>query len=121
MKNKTYDGALAALCIFLYLAVGSGIAALCLLNNATTLLGFPLKYVLAVICGVFFTVYVTILIVCLAKKHGKNMLGLSFTIVFAGTLILALAPLAFILWIFQKIIESIVEKRSKSTQSKNIT
>lgn len=120
MKNKQYDGALAALCIFLYLAIGLGIAALCLLNSSVALLGFALKYVLAVACGAFLLCYVVVLIVCIAKKHGKRMMGLSVAIVIGGTFIIALSPLAFVVWIFQLIIESAAERRSRSAKTENI-
>ena len=117
MKHKTYDGALAALCIFLFLTVGCGVAALCLMNNATSLLGFPLKYVLAVLCGAFLAVYLTVLFVCLGKKHGKHMFGLSVMVVLAATVLISLSPVALIVWILQLIIESIAEKRSRTLES----
>lgn len=111
MKNKQYDGMLAATCIFLFLAMGFGITALCLLNSPATLFSFPLKYVFAVVCGVFLLCYAVMLIVCAVQKRGKRRLGLSITIVVAGTLIIALSPVALIVWVIQTVVESIAEHR----------
>ncbi|MCM1289777.1 MAG: hypothetical protein NC132_05730 [Corallococcus sp.] len=119
MKNKRYDGALAALCIFLFCATGFAIASLCVMGGETTLFGILLEYVLAAACGVFLLCYVVTLIVCVATKRGKNRLGLSVTIVVVGTLLIALSPLAFIMWIFQTIVEKVSEKRSRRAEQSN--
>lgn len=114
MKNKQYDGVLAATCIFLFLATGFGIAALCLLNSPATLFGFPLKYAFAVVCGVFLLCYAVILIVSVVQKRGKHRLGLSITIVVVGTLLVALSPLALILWVIQTLVDKIAERRDRA-------
>jgi len=118
MKNKQYDGVLAATCIFLFLAIGFGIAALCLLSNPATLSGFPLKYVFAVACGVFLLCYVVILIVSVVQKRGKHRLGLSITIIVVGTLLVALSPIALIVWIFQTVVEKIAERHDRVIASR---
>lgn len=119
MKNKQYDGVLAVTCIFLFCAMGFGIAALCLLNSGATLFEFPLKYVFAVVCGVFLLCYVVILIVSVVQKRGKHRLGLSLTIVVVATLLIALSPVAFIVWIIQKIVESVSDRRPFTSDAKD--
>ena len=116
MKHRTYDGALTTMCIFLFLAIGCGVAGLCLIHSDVTLWTFPLKYCFAVACGAFFAVYLVTGIVCIITKHGHRMLGLSVVVVLMSTVLIALSPVAFIVWIFQTIYESIVEKRANSNK-----
>ena len=111
MKNKTYDGMLAALCVFLFLTFGCGVTALCLLQNNTILLGFPLKYCFAALCGAFLVVYLALMFASIGQKRAKRI-GLSFVIVFAGGILIALSPIAFIMWIIQTIVEAIAEKKT---------
>ncbi len=118
MKNKQYDGVLAATCIFLFLAMGFGIAALCLLNSGATLFCCPLTYVFAGVCGACLLWYVVILIVSAVQKRGKRRLGLSITIVVVGTLLVALSPLALIVWIIQTVVERIGERRDSSPEGR---
>ncbi len=65
-----------------------------------------ITFVFAIVAGVCVLGYLAAFAFAVAvKKDGKAYIELSFEIVFAATFLIALSPLAFVVWIVQNIVE----------------
>ncbi len=108
------DKYLVLICISVFILLTCGIAALCCLQSSVIVYGISLSALLGIVAAVAFAVCVIVIIaVAVNKKSIKRYCILPFEIVIVATLLIALSPLAFIVWIVECICDKIREK-SKS-------
>lgn len=108
MKKSTSDKYLAAMCVAFVVFLGCGVAALCLLSASARVWIFSLAQFLAILAALGLTAYFAVLLIVAKRKAGAaEHFVLSFEVVFVSAVLIALSPVALIVWAIESVCEAV--------------
>lgn len=115
MKNKKYvktDKSLTFACISFLGMLTFAILTPCFCTKDVSVCSFPLWTIFAICCVAFLLAYAVVLVYAFAKeKDGKRILELSVEISFAAVLLVALSPIAAVMWVVERLIDAMADKK----------
>lgn len=113
-KYEKTDKSLVWACVSFLATVALGVLALCFCSKDIAVGGFPLWVIFTISCGACFLAYVGALIYAAALKEFKNILELSVEVSVVAVVLVAVLPLAAVLWVVERIVDAIVDKKRKN-------